>query len=145
MHARTRWLSGPLMLASFALGCAPSPPACDSASFAAFWSEFQQAGREGDVAAIQRRVRFPFETRGPMDGDPVLKHTADAFPALWAQLLEQDPGLQLEPETLRAYIARHDTAPADALMDNDPQARVADLVFSCDAGTWRLTMAYTTE
>jgi len=134
-----------LFIAALALACASPRSPCDAASFAEFWSAFQSATSDGDVTAVERFVRFPLATRGPMDGDPVVQHEQGTFPPLWSQLLEQDPGPRLEPETLRDYINRQDSAPSDAVEDSGSAARVADLVFACRAGTWQLTMAFTAD
>lgn len=140
-----RHYSRPLMLALLALGCASPPPPCDAASFGTFWSAFQSAAMQGTVSAVQQSVRFPLSTRGQMDGDPILQHAAESFPPLWEQLLEQDAGLRMEPETLREFIARHASPPADAFDSLGREARVADLVFTCNAGRWQLTTAYTSK
>lgn len=140
-----RLLKNSLAIMLLLTGCSFRSAPCNDASFATFWASFQSATVTGDVDEVQQYVRFPLFTRGPSDGDPFVPHQAEFFALLWSRLLEQDPGLRMEPETTRAFIARHAEAPAGAVDAGGENARVADLVFSCRAGTWQLTMAYTSE
>lgn len=126
-------------------GCTSRVGACDERSLADFWNEFRDAALSSDIRKLQSLASFPLATRGTSDGDPLVQHSAEEFAALWAQLIEQDPGLELSGETLRDYIARHERVPDDALDVASASARIADLEFSCSAGVWRLTMAYTGE
>lgn len=125
---------------------APPPPAAadDRSSFATFWPRFRDAVVAGDTAALGALTAFPFRTRGPMDHDPVRTHDRAAFAALLPVLLERDPGLSLEPTTMRALVART-TAVGEGEMAGDGTARVGDFVFERGADGWRFAMSYVDE
>ena len=118
--------------------------ACDSSSFTAFWREFRAAVQRDDITEVQSLVTDTFAVRGAMDSDPWVRVERSAFAQQWSALLSQDAGLNVEPETQREYVARTDTPPALAVDPSQTTARVADLVFQCANGRWRLSRAYTT-
>ena len=58
----------PLLVALWMLTCAAQLAVSD---FSDFWQRFRSAALAGNVEQIADLTRFPFETRGPLDGDPV--------------------------------------------------------------------------
>jgi len=58
------------------------PPVVEQKSlddFAAYWPEFREAVASGDRDKIAALTRFPFETRGDSDDDPVRKLDREKF------------------------------------------------------------------
>ncbi|MDB4985726.1 MAG: hypothetical protein JWN04_904 [Myxococcaceae bacterium] len=55
-----------------------------------FWLAFRTAVAWGDKEAIADLARFPFETRGSDDSNPVREHDRAALIAMLDKLLEQD-------------------------------------------------------
>jgi hypothetical protein len=129
---------------------AASTPA--AADFRAFWAAFRSAALAGDTARVAALTRFPFRTRGDMDGDRVRRHPRRAFPALFlARALVVDPGLSTEPETMRDLVERT-IVPGDGTVDaKGRHARVGAFVFERvavssptrrRARAWRFVQAY---
>lgn len=120
----------------------PAAAAEPAGSFAEFWPAFRAAVLADDAAAVAARTRFPFRTRGPMDGDPTIAHDAAAFPPLLARLLTQDPGLGGGAgDTMRRLIER--TPTVDTSREPPDEVAVGDFVFERDAGGWRFARAFT--
>lgn len=147
IHARgsRAWLMSAALAVSLAIGAAPacaqapSKPAVH-AEFAGFWADFRAAVLANDAAAVAALTRFPFTTRGPLDRDPVQRHDAAAFGRLLQRLLNQDPGLTREPQTMTDLIRRTANVSAGNVQGN--QARVGQFVFEKVDGTWMFTQAY---
>ena len=118
---------------------------CDTASFSAFWREFRSVVQRGEIADVQPLVADTFAVRGALDSDAWVRVNGSAFAQRWSALMAQDAGLNVEPESLREYVVRTDTPPAQAVDPSRVTARVADLVFQCANGRWRLSRAYITE
>ncbi|HZF67584.1 MAG TPA: hypothetical protein VEZ47_06075 [Gemmatirosa sp.] len=145
-----------------------APPACARAqaadgvaagpaatSFRTFWTAFRSAALAGDTVRVAALTRFPFRTRGDMDDDSVRRHARRAFPALFVErALTVDPGLSIEPETMRDLIART-IVPGDGVVHADGRrARVGAFVFervavsvgaprrARRARAWRFVQAY---
>jgi hypothetical protein len=128
-----------------------------AADFQQFWKQFREATLQDNVGAIMLMTRFPFNTRGPNDGDKVLKHAKSSFPTLWKQLLSQEyttimanrqplqiPADAVRRQSLRSYLASVTNIKADNVA-GDNWARVGDLEFQKLDGQWMLTMAYTNQ
>jgi hypothetical protein len=113
-------------------------------SFDRFWAAFRQAVVAGDKGGIMSVTRFPFETRGESDDDPVKTYNRAQFPALLDTLLAQDAGERMETETMRHFIERTTTAALPprtaAAADN---AGVGTFAFMKIDGRWVFWRAYT--
>jgi len=139
------WLTSTALAALMAIGAAPAcaqvptKPAAH-AEFAGFWADFRAAALANDAAGVASLTRFPFMTRGPLDRDPLKRHDAAAFGILLRQLLNQDPGLTREPQTMTDLIRRKETASAADVQGN--RARVGQFIFEKIDGTWMFTQAY---
>lgn len=130
-------------------GAAPSPPEGTVAqsqgqSFEQFWAAFRGAVLAGQKETIASVTRFPFETRGPSDDDPVRRHDRRGFPFLLDSLLGQESGMG-DSETTRQLIQRTTTLTDRNVTPGAQQARVGDFVFLRTAGRWWFTRAYTDE
>jgi len=132
---RTAWLA---VVAVAALSCAS--PLQAAADFGSFWTMFRRAALESDMTTLVSITRFPLESRGPTDNDPVVRITREEFPQRFRSLLDQDPGMRAEPETLREHIECTVTVKAIG-----GSARVADLAFEQIEGRGWLVRVYRSE
>jgi hypothetical protein len=69
----------------------PEEDPAQSAVFRFYWAAFRQAALDNDVEKIKSLTKFPFETKGPLEGDKKKKHVGKEFNLLWPRLLETDP------------------------------------------------------
>lgn len=113
-------------------------------SFERFWQAFRQAILAGDRNTIAAVTRFPFETRGPSDDDPVGKRDRAGFPALLDSLLAQESGMG-DSETTRQFIERTTTLTERNVAPGAKEARVGDFFFVNTDGRWWFARAYTDE
>ncbi len=108
-----------------------------------FWTAFRAAVAATDREALASLTEFPFQTRGPSDRDPLVPRDRGSFQRIVGQLLEADPGMRPQPETMRDLIARtSDLRPSPA---GGTTARLGSFVFREVQGRWRFTMAYLDE
>lgn len=114
-------------------------------SFDRFWAAFRQAVLVGDKTSIASVTRFPFETRGVSDDDPVKKYDRAAFSAVLDTLLAQRSDEGREDETVRQFVTRTTTLPPRTLGDSGNDAAVGPFSFVRSDGRWQLTRVYTTE
>lgn len=151
-----------IVLLALAGGCAEAPESAaeprpepepqqavvGSGTFAEFWNAFRGAVDAKDAEALAAMARFPFETRGPEDGDPV--HTLDraAFVAAAERLLSEPvyvmDGGKLETKTVRDIVVVK-VDPGDKAQMTEDFARVESLEFRRVDGVWRFSRAYTEE
>lgn len=110
-------------------------------SLQSFWASLRKAALAGDTDAVAALTRFPFKTRGELDGEPWVQHGREGFPAVFSRLLQQDTGLAAEEEPLRRLIERTPSLQEGAA----GSARLAALVFELVDGRWMLTAAYLAE
>lgn len=108
-----------------------------------FWTRFRAAALANDTARVASMTRFPVETRGPTDDDPVQRVARDGFASLFARVLRQDPGLSAQPETMRGLLER--TTSLSARERGPEQFRVGALEFARTSDGWRLVRAYLDE
>ena len=113
--------------------------------FQSFWTEFRQAIKANDKDKVASMTRFPFKTRGQTDSDPVKSHTKESFMKIWDKILEADPGLSPETDTMRRYVERKATITSKDLGSGKGSARVGTFVFEKVQGKWLFTMAYLDE
>ena len=113
-------------------------------SFERFWAAFRQAILAGDKNKIVAVTRFPFETRGPSDDDPVRKHERAAFRTLVDALLAGESG-SASGGTTRQLIERTTTLTERNVEPGAKEARVGRFYFENVAGRWWFTRAYTDE
>jgi hypothetical protein len=108
-----------------------------------FWSAFRAAVAARDPGAIASLSEFPFKTRGPLDGDPVVAYDRPSFLRIVDRLFDQDTGMKPEPEAMRELIAR--TSRLQVSSPGGSSARLGAFVFQSSEGRWRFTMAYLDE
>jgi hypothetical protein len=114
-------------------------------SFRSFWIQFRTAALSGDSGKVAALTYFPFETRGTLDDSPVQKVGRVEFDRLLGRLLEQDPGLRPEPETMRALLERTTAVEDREVVEGGKTARLGTFVFRRVDGAWRFTRAYVEE
>jgi hypothetical protein len=123
--------------ATFAPASAQTPVPADAQSFYVALRSAALSGRTDSVAAL---VRFPLQTRGVMDGDPVLKHDARTFPKLLPKLLDADAGVDGKTNMRQLLASKPALTPNDA--NGKGRYRVANFVFERTKTGWRWVFAY---
>jgi hypothetical protein len=101
--------------------------------FIEFWQTFRKAIISNDTNAIFSSVKFPFETRGPQDRDPIIKYEQKDFLRVLSAFLKRSNG---EPDDIR------NTEIPDTSGIFGTEARVGNLEFNYSSGKWKLTFAY---
>jgi hypothetical protein len=118
-------------------------------SFQSFWDQFRAGVLSGDKAYIADLTQFPFETRGPDDGDPIRYYERKRFIKLYDRLMRElvykfDDRGKLVNKTMRAVI-QEKTRVIDRDIPSDDLARVENFEFKRLKGQWRFVRAYTEE
>jgi membrane-bound lytic murein transglycosylase len=118
------------------------PPAAASARerFAAYWSQFRSAIERNDKQAQTSMTKFPFETRGMYDDQPVRKHNAARFAEVIDKLLDEGAG-EREPMSMRQLILKTSEVSGNGF--SGVQARVGTFSFRDLKEGWRLVRVYT--
>ena len=98
-----------------------------------------------DKDKVASMTRFPFKTKGQTDSDPVKTHTKGSFLKIWDKILQADPGLRPETDTMRRYVERKATITSKDLGSGKGSARIGTFVFEKVQGKWLFTMAYLDE
>lgn len=111
-------------------------------SFDRFWAAFRQAVIAGDRERIVSMTRFPFETRGTSDDDPVRTHDRASFLRILDRLLADDAGMAATPEPMRRYIERTTTLTDRNHEPGATEAGVGNFDFRLVGGRWLFTRAY---
>jgi hypothetical protein len=111
-----------------------------SENFEEFWKSFRQSVVNSDTNQIIALTQFPFETRGPLDSDPTIKHTKQKFAHVFQAFLNQWNGMDLDGTTERESIEKTVTIKKEDIADE--YTRVGNLVFSKKKSGWRLVFAY---
>jgi hypothetical protein len=135
------------MLAIGLVGCGTAAHAAES-SLQAFWSEFRQAVIHEDKQRVASLTRFPFEVRGPSDGDPVLRYDRAKFLGVYHRLMAQviyvPEGSEIATKTMRDVVEeKPDIVPRDLLRAD--YARVHQFAFQEIDGHWLFVRAYLEE
>jgi len=159
MRARACTLAGCSAALTLVMACAPrEQPAADEprdsvalagvvatadTSAQGFWRAFREAALAGAASRVAAMTRFPVETRGPTDDDPVERLSRDAFAPVFARVMDQESGLSAHPESMRALVERMPALGARAL--GDGEFRVGALEFARTPEGWRLVRMYLEE
>jgi hypothetical protein len=124
---------------------AGSSLSAQSGDIQAFWTEFRQAIKNNDKDKVAAMTRFPFKTRGQTDSDPVKTHNKVSFLKIWDKLMQADPGLGPDADTMRRFVERKPTITSEASASEKGSARVGNFVFDRVQGKWLFTMAFLDE
>ena len=111
-----------------------------SGSFNEFWKSFRQAVLSSDTIQIVTFTHFPFETRGPLDSDPTIRHNKQKFRHVFQAFLNQWDGMDLEGTTELESIKK--TTIINKKDIADEYTRVGNLVFKKTKDGWKLVFAY---
>jgi len=128
------------------------PAACSAQvpeeGLARFWADFRQAVVENDASKVASMTRFPFEVRGPDDGDPVQtldrKGFLDVYERLVVQPVHLPSGGTIVSRSMRALIAEATTSPPIDAGDPD-RTHFQQFEFARIDGRWRFVRAYLEE
>lgn len=113
--------------------------------FFKFWKMFRKAVLENDTNKILNLTNFPFETRGPLDIDPIIKVEKLNFLNIFNKYLKQSSGMQVEYESQLETIRKNQGASKKQnkyFSIQDKWSRAGDLEFRCIKGKWKLSFAY---
>jgi len=118
-------------------------------SFQSFWDQFRTGVMSGDKTYIADLTRFPFETRGPDDGDPIHHYERKRFIKLYDRLMGElvyafDDRGKMVNKTMRAVIEEKARV-TERDVPSDDFARVENFEFKRLKGKWRFIRAYTEE
>ena len=125
--------------------CAQTTGNRSTEDFGKFWADFRAAALANDLDRVVAMTQIPFRTKGLLDEDPEGIYDAAGFRKLWPDLLEQDPGLSPEPETMARFIERKRELGTQDLEPGGSRARVGQFVFEKVGAKWLFTQAYVEE
>ncbi len=111
--------------------------------FNAFYSQFRTAAIKKDWSTLKTLTQFPFETRGELDGDPIIKYNEAQFSKAMDVFMNQYAGLDMEGSSELNILEKTKTVPK-----SDQQAdyvRVSNLEFRKTKTGWKFAFAYFVE
>ena len=108
--------------------------------FFTFWKDFRNAVIDSDSIKIISMTTFPFQTRGPLDDDRIVKYDNGKFIHVFNAFLNQWNGQGLNDTTELDDIKKVVTPNKNDIQKDI--ARVGDLVFNKNAKGWKLVLAY---
>jgi len=108
--------------------------------FFTFWKGFRNAVINSDSSKIISMTKFPFQTRGPLDDDPIVTYNSGKFIHIFNAFLNQWNGQELNDTTELDDIKKTVTPNKNDIQKD--LARVGDLVFNKNAKGWKLVLAY---
>lgn len=129
---------------------APTPAPAET-DFAVFWTHFREAALAGDYAGLAKRTRFPLQSRGMMDEQPVVTYTEAEFEKLFGLFLKTPTGLNANnfDETQLDYIKANPTLKFSEtklpMMQGNKTAAVTSMEFENTPQGWKLTFLYLTD
>jgi len=125
-------------------------------NIAAFWGEFRNAVLSNDISKIEEAARFPIETRGPMDTDPIIKFKKDKFGEVFSIFLAKEAGVlgktefdfiknseKLEFKNSEDYDKSGNYLKSVRVEGN--HTRIGDMEFELVNNSWKLTFIYLDE
>lgn len=111
--------------------------------FNAFYSQFRTAAIKKDWTTLKTLTQFPFETRGELDGDPIIKYNETQFSKAMDVFMNQYAGLDMEGSSELNILEKTKTVPkSDQQADN---VRVSNLEFRKTKTGWKFAFAYFVE
>ena len=108
-------------------------------NFIVFWNKFRNAVLNHDTNTVISLTKFPFETHGLYDNDPIVKYDKENFYKVLNAYLNQGSDM-MEGESELDYIKN--TINPDSKYIIDKWARVGDFQFKNIKGEWKLKFAY---
>ena len=110
--------------------------------FQKFWNEFRLAVIKNDVDKVKSVTIFPFETRGEMDSDALVKYNKKEFNKLLRAYLLQEAYWLNEERSITHYEEIKRTIKPSESQVQENEVRIGNLVFELKDGDWKLVFAY---
>jgi len=114
----------------------------DNNDFQKFWNEFRKALIENDEDKIQSMTVFPFETRGEMDSDSIVKYDKTDFKKVLRAYLLQETYWLNEDQSITQFEEIKRTIHPNASQVQGNEARIGNLEFELRDNHWKLVFAY---
>lgn len=111
--------------------------------FSIFWKSFRIAVLASDSNMLLQSTKFPFETRGPLDSDPVIKYSKSKFIPVFKAFLNQWNGIDTSGATEIIDIKKTENPNEDAVKND--YARIGDMVFKKINKQWKFVFIYLNE
>lgn len=111
-------------------------------SFQQFWLDFRQAVISNDTNKIIKMTILPFETRGEMDSDPIVKYDRSNFFKAFRAYLGQSTYWESDESFISSLEEIKRITDPDTNYIQGNWARVGNLEFKNKDGHWRLVFAY---
>ena len=113
-----------------------------------FWTQFRAAILSNDKEKVASLTKFPFEVRGPDDGDPLVYYDKKGFLGILDDILNQ-PVYQMKGTNIKSTtmgeIVKDKTEVSDADLLSDDFARVELFTFVKEKNRWLFNRAYVEE
>ncbi|MEW6517646.1 MAG: hypothetical protein AB1439_12170 [candidate division FCPU426 bacterium] len=143
---RKRLIGWCWVLSGFALAaCSQGQPPAAQGDFHAYWKEFRAASLSLSARKAAAMTQFPFITRGEMDEDPEIPRDREWFERMYPAVLQADPGMRPEPETMLQLINRTPQVTERDYAPGSDFARVGLFEFRKINGAWKFVRAYWAE
>jgi hypothetical protein len=110
--------------------------------FQQFWLTFRQAVISNDTNKIIAMTILPFETRGEMDSDPIVKYCRNNFFKAFRAYLGQSTYWKSDESFISSFEEIKRITNPDSTYIQGDWARVGNLEFKNKDGHWRLAFAY---
>ncbi|MHC1705037.1 MAG: hypothetical protein AB9846_14095 [Tenuifilaceae bacterium] len=111
-------------------------------SFQEFWIVFRNAVIENDTNKLVQLTKFPLETRGPLDSDPLVKYEREQFMKVFNAYLEQTTSWIKDVSFISSLEEIKRIPEPDKRYIQNKWARVGNLEFIKENGLWLLGFAY---
>lgn len=113
-----------------------------------FWAEFRAAILSNDKEKVASLTKFPFEVRGPDDGDPLVYYDKKGFLGILNDILNQ-PVYQMKGTNIKSTtmgeIVKNKTELSDSDLLSDDFARAELFTFIKEKNRWLFNRAYIEE
>lgn len=119
--------------------------------FPNFWTAFRKAVIENNMGEIKKRTSFPLQTRGEMDGDPIVTFSENEFDNMFVVFLESPTGLNPSNfnETQKQYIQANKKITFNEykvpMMADSVTAAITSMEFKKGDDGWKLGFLYLNE
>ena len=113
-----------------------------NSNFQQFWDNFREAVINNDTSKIIQLTRFPFETRGPQDSDPIIKYEKKKFLKVLEAYLKETTTWREDFSTITSREEIKRILKPDKTYVQGDWARIGNLEFKKENGKWFLIFAY---
>ena len=141
-----------LLICLFLISLGFAPAACNQRQpqpeqddFQSYWNTFRTESLSMRARKVADMTQFPFITRGEMDEDPEVTGDRKWFERMYPAVLQADPGLKPEPETMMQFIYRTPRITEREHAPGSDFARVGAFEFVKVGGVWKFVRAYWAE